>query len=512
MALQSKMNRGLGLGPRPATAAAGGLYRAALALRAPVNRHIVHTKAQARAQTAVDPSQVIVKLNVTHPTKWGEQLKVVGSTTELGSWDIDRAPTMNWVKTSAAGELWSWEGVVPHGVHEWKVVVFNSSHKTSVWENIPVNRKLEVPDVSGTLTWDFVFGDKKAAGSFAQTPLELLDPIEAAAALESKLETLRDSIQAKVVGIMNAAAEPNSDLPPSLSMLSSVEPATPPITPSVEPEAIAAAAESLAATGVIADYVMPSVAGNGVVASEVPAEAPAAPPAPTVAAFENVGVHASAVTLELPAVTVPFAEPVEPMAVPVAAVTEAAAAVTEEAVTVGPTGSYEEAAGVLQVQEAEVDVESPRVVAPASEMPILIRASPSPPPPAAVAPTAVETIYTDPAAAAAIASAPATLCEAETTITEPPAAAPTNNIVATSPQLKEAVKEQAAKESAAAAAVTATVKEAAGAVAAGSSSAAAPAPAPPAKKGGKGFGSSSSKKESGKSGGSGLFGMFFGKK
>ena len=86
---------------------------------------------------------ITVQFRVAYMTVWGQHLVVIGATSELGSWDVSRAPSLN---CRHAGEELIWEGqlVIPwHQELQYKYGVVNDKGVVDVTETEP--RTVQVP-------------------------------------------------------------------------------------------------------------------------------------------------------------------------------------------------------------------------------------------------------------------------------------------------------------------------------------------------------------------------------
>ena len=81
---------------------------------------------QARKKTAK------VKFQVQYRTEVGETLKVVGSSSELGAWDVASAPTLKWQSNDG---IWSCDLSLPCGqIYEYKYVICNDNGVALQWQ------------------------------------------------------------------------------------------------------------------------------------------------------------------------------------------------------------------------------------------------------------------------------------------------------------------------------------------------------------------------------------------
>lgn len=107
----------------------------------------------------------------------GEHLRVVGSCTELGEWDVAAAPALTW----QPGNSWAADLVLPPGSHSFKLVVVRQDG--SFWWEEGANRELPAPclaagtPVAITCQWG-----KPAATTVAADPAQLQAAADAAAA------------------------------------------------------------------------------------------------------------------------------------------------------------------------------------------------------------------------------------------------------------------------------------------------------------------------------------------
>jgi len=89
-----------------------------------------------------------VTLSIKYKCEFGQSVKVVGDSSELGSWDVKAAHGMEW----GEGHVWSTTlNLVPGSSYEFKVVIVNSGNPSDVrWEE-GANKKLEVPADAGVM-------------------------------------------------------------------------------------------------------------------------------------------------------------------------------------------------------------------------------------------------------------------------------------------------------------------------------------------------------------------------
>jgi len=97
-------------------------------------------KSELNSQTSLGYSAKInVKFGIHYNTFPGEIIKIVGSDGRLGSWDIHRAPTLNYENGYWTTEISFGRSYLPV---EYKYAVFSESSGSSMWESCG-NRKLE---------------------------------------------------------------------------------------------------------------------------------------------------------------------------------------------------------------------------------------------------------------------------------------------------------------------------------------------------------------------------------
>uniref|UniRef100_A0A383VR34 CBM20 domain-containing protein n=1 Tax=Tetradesmus obliquus TaxID=3088 RepID=A0A383VR34_TETOB len=96
--------------------------------------------ASSRAEMLESLTGPIVKISVRYHTDFGDCMKVIGSSAELGAWDAAAAPLMVW----GEGDIWSLVLPFSAGEHEFKVVVQKSGGEL-LWEGGD-NRKVVVPE------------------------------------------------------------------------------------------------------------------------------------------------------------------------------------------------------------------------------------------------------------------------------------------------------------------------------------------------------------------------------
>ena len=97
---------------------------------------------------------------------FGEHLRVVGSCPELGGWDAQQAPALEW----GEGDTWAAALALPPGQHAFKLVVMRQDGST-VWEEGD-NRSLAVAAAAGAPALRAVcrFGDTGATEASVDVP------------------------------------------------------------------------------------------------------------------------------------------------------------------------------------------------------------------------------------------------------------------------------------------------------------------------------------------------------
>jgi hypothetical protein len=99
---------------------------------------------------------VDVSFNAKVKTAYGESVKVVGSTTQLGNWDVSKAIALSASKYTDSNPLWTGSVSLPAGTAlEYKFIRVQQGGAVS-WESDP-NRKYTVP--SGCTTSASVDGE-----------------------------------------------------------------------------------------------------------------------------------------------------------------------------------------------------------------------------------------------------------------------------------------------------------------------------------------------------------------
>ncbi|KAI3431719.1 hypothetical protein D9Q98_004763 [Chlorella vulgaris] len=135
-----QIGRGVGI-PNAAKSAQGSRTPARIfrqRRRASQGRTALHVAARvATAPTSAEPTAAVT-LKACRRLAFGQVLKVVGGTSEMGDWDPNAAPIMTW----SEGDVWFVTLDIPAGRHEFKVVVDNGAGSYE-WEAGP-NRSLQV--------------------------------------------------------------------------------------------------------------------------------------------------------------------------------------------------------------------------------------------------------------------------------------------------------------------------------------------------------------------------------
>ncbi|OTB03945.1 carbohydrate-binding module family 20 protein, partial [Hypoxylon sp. CI-4A] len=90
-------------------------------------------------------SKIALTFNQAVATKYGETIKLVGSISELGSWNVNSAPALSASKYTAANPLWTTTLSLASGrTFEYKFVKVAADGSVT-WESDP-NRSYTVPD------------------------------------------------------------------------------------------------------------------------------------------------------------------------------------------------------------------------------------------------------------------------------------------------------------------------------------------------------------------------------
>lgn len=97
------------------------------------------------------PTAVAVMFDLRATTVWGENIKLVGSTTQLGNWAPDRGVALNADKYTSCNPLWSITVTLPAGqLLEYKFIRVKTNGAVQ-WEIDP-NRRYTVPAACGVTT------------------------------------------------------------------------------------------------------------------------------------------------------------------------------------------------------------------------------------------------------------------------------------------------------------------------------------------------------------------------
>ncbi|KAI6088456.1 carbohydrate-binding module family 20 protein [Hypoxylon rubiginosum] len=108
------------------------------------------TSAAACTGTAT-ASTVALTFNQNVVTTYGQTVKLVGSISELGSWDVSKAPALSAAQYTASNPLWTYTlKLAPGTTFQYKFVKVESSGAVT-WESDP-NRSYTVPTVSACST------------------------------------------------------------------------------------------------------------------------------------------------------------------------------------------------------------------------------------------------------------------------------------------------------------------------------------------------------------------------
>jgi len=123
-----------------------------------------------------------VSLRLEQPVPFKTYFKVCGGTEQLGNWDLEAAPAMEW----SEGDVWSLDIISPAGAEiEYKLVKV-PRREAIQWEN-GQNRKLVVPEEE-VIQYSLVFDKPEATqpvkprGSIAAAAAAAPAPVEEAAA------------------------------------------------------------------------------------------------------------------------------------------------------------------------------------------------------------------------------------------------------------------------------------------------------------------------------------------
>ncbi|PKY00161.1 Glucoamylase [Aspergillus campestris IBT 28561] len=95
------------------------------------------------------PTAVAVTFKLRAMTAWGENIKLVGSTTQLGNWAPDKGVALNADKYTKYDPLWSTTVILPAGQTVKYKYIRVKTDGTVQWESDP-NRKYTVPVDCGT--------------------------------------------------------------------------------------------------------------------------------------------------------------------------------------------------------------------------------------------------------------------------------------------------------------------------------------------------------------------------
>lgn len=114
------------------------------------------------------PSPVAVSFEVPDcHLQYGECLRVVGSSAELGAWEPSAAPALSWHE----GDRWAGQLALTPGQHDFKLVV-DAPNGNMFWENGP-DRSLRVPELPAISSSGSDAGDAGSAlrvtGRFGDT-------------------------------------------------------------------------------------------------------------------------------------------------------------------------------------------------------------------------------------------------------------------------------------------------------------------------------------------------------
>eukprot|EP00798_Chlamydomonas_sp_ICE-L_P025455 gene25455-11113_t len=112
--------------------------------------------------------------NAEFVTSFGQELVVVGSIPELGSWEVVKAPKMLWEE----GHRWVLEAVLPKQTFEFKVVVTDGGHNER-WEQAS-NRVIEVAEEQDLLMPADIFVQVSCCFDYTtETSMDLVVPYSA---------------------------------------------------------------------------------------------------------------------------------------------------------------------------------------------------------------------------------------------------------------------------------------------------------------------------------------------
>ncbi|KAI4866360.1 carbohydrate-binding module family 20 protein [Hypoxylon rubiginosum] len=97
-------------------------------------------------------STIALTFNQAVVTTYGQTVKLVGSISELGSWDVASAPALSAAQYTASNPLWTYtlKGLAPGRAFEYKFVKVESSGAVT-WESDP-NRSYTVPTIAACST------------------------------------------------------------------------------------------------------------------------------------------------------------------------------------------------------------------------------------------------------------------------------------------------------------------------------------------------------------------------
>lgn len=229
-------------------------------------RHMITVTASSIAADFTVPSQ---------PLAFGETLKIVGSTPELGDWDVEGALALEW----GEGNNWSGSTTLPPGPAKFKVVIIRGDG-SAWWEEGP-NRSAKIPE-DGQLTITCRLGDSAstevtAGGSRAEAASAAAEDEGAHSAANTPVHAAGETLDAELSSQAHGGAEGFE--PPELDTASSAQ-------AEAAQEPLAAASAVAALEDETAELAEEKIGGQQPVPQQ-PAQ-PNTPPAPSSDGVENL--------------------------------------------------------------------------------------------------------------------------------------------------------------------------------------------------------------------------------
>lgn len=95
-----------------------------------------------RCESASVDTLVRVKFTIPHHVEYGQSVCILGSAPELGEWQLDKCPCLNW----GEGDVWTGVVELPPSTVEYKYFTKNEDGSPAEWQPCEKNLKAEILD------------------------------------------------------------------------------------------------------------------------------------------------------------------------------------------------------------------------------------------------------------------------------------------------------------------------------------------------------------------------------